>query len=86
MKLPFTQRVADKIVNWLTSKEGFIKGNTEHIGDYVQTEVTDAFGFRYEVRIKNTGRIDSDIKDFDKYENLKAQSMVNFISSVHICK
>lgn len=53
----FNGWIISKILNYLLCNEGCITGKANYTGEGVRAEVTDAFGFRYEIQVKTIGRV-----------------------------
>lgn len=51
------ERIADKIKNYLVTKEGFTVLASEQTSTYDTVKIADSFGFVYEVKLVVTGRI-----------------------------
>lgn len=59
-KTAFNERVLNKIINYLSLKEGFtLDEDSEYTDRGIKALLRDSFGFQYEVHIKTVNRLAS---------------------------
>lgn len=54
---PMSDWLVEKIASILSTREGFTRIGSKQVDTNPVVEVIDAFGFRYEIQIKATGRL-----------------------------
>lgn len=59
---PFNYWIINKIMSYLSSKQGCTSQTPEYTDEGIKTIVRDAFGYVYEIRIKTIGRNTSDLE------------------------
>jgi len=62
-KTPLNKWILEKIVSYLTIKEGCVLNEEEFTHNGMKAVISDAFGYTYEVSIKTIGRVNDDTKD-----------------------